>query len=100
MLAFGGVERLLRLVDFPLPAFTLLKRRRLLPRTFSLALLLLLLVGESGLPFRRLVDRPGGAPRRFLDLRLAASLLWFFVTVAQIGGEFGMLAERSIGADG
>jgi hypothetical protein len=47
VLAFGGVERPLSLVDFPLPPFTLLKRRRRLPRTFSLALLLLLLIGES-----------------------------------------------------
>ena len=40
MLAFGGVERLLRLVDFPLPAFTLFKCCRFLPRSFSLTLLL------------------------------------------------------------
>ena len=92
MLALSLVKRGLRLIDGLLSPFTLLLPGGLFPCPFALAVLLLPFVGRSGLPLRRLVGRSGGSLLRFAGFRFAGSCRRF-VSVAQIGGQFGMLAE-------
>ena len=71
----------------------------LFPRPFTLAALLFPFVGESGLPLRRLVDGAGGGLLRCTAFRLAGSFRRSFAA-AQIGGQFGVLAEGPVGSDG
>ncbi len=68
-------------------------------RPFTFAGPLLPFVGESGLPLRRLVDWPGGNLLRLVACLLAAGVRRSTLA-AQIAGQFGMLAERSVGSDG
>ena len=68
-------------------------------RPFTFAGPLLPFVGECGLPLRRLVDWPGGSLLRLVACRLAAGVRRSTLA-AQIAGQFGMLAERSVGSDG
>jgi hypothetical protein len=92
MLALSLVKRGLRLIDGLLSPFTLLLPGGLFPCPFALAVLLLPFVGRSGLPLRRLVGRSGESLLRSAAFRFAGSCPRF-VSVAQIGGQFGMLAE-------
>src|SRR4051794_25281955 len=98
MLLLSLVQRSLRLVDRLLTAFTVLLPRSLFLRLFKLAPLLLLFEGESGLLFRSLVDRARGRLLRLSAFRLAGGFRWS--TAAKIGGQLGMFAERSVGANG
>jgi hypothetical protein len=78
---------------------TLLLPGGLFPRSFALAVLPFPFVGESGLPLRRLVDGAGGSLLGFGPLRRADAFRRSSVA-AQIGGQFGMFAEGSVGTDG
>jgi hypothetical protein len=99
MSPFGAIQGVLRLVDGLLPTFSLLLPGGLFLRPFTLAGPLLPFVGECGLPLRRLVDWPGGSLLRLVACRLAAGVRRS-TFAAQIAGQFGMLAERSVGSDG
>jgi hypothetical protein len=94
VLLLGLVQYSLRLVDGLLPAFTVLLPGCLFARPFTLAPLLLLFEGESGLLFRSLVDWAGGRLLRLMAFRLAGGFRWS--AAAKIGGLFGMFAERSV----
>ena len=97
VLLLGLVQRSLRLVDRLLTAFTVLLPGGLFPRPFTFAARLFPFVGESGLPFRRLVDGARGSFLLLLAFRLAGRLRRF--SAAKIGGQLGMFAERSVGSN-
>ena len=99
MLPFGSIKRRLRLVDRLLAAFTLLLPGGLFPCLITFAARLLPSVGESRLPLRGLVCGLGRTLMRFPAFRRAGSFRSFSAP-AQIGGQFGMFAEGSVGADG
>jgi hypothetical protein len=66
----------LRLGDGLLPVFVLFLPGGLFPCPRAIAALLLPFVGDSGLPLRRLVGRPGGSLLRFAAGRLADGFRW------------------------
>lgn len=67
-------------------------------RPFTRAAPFLPFVGERGFPFRRLVDGTRGRLLRNMALRFAGGVRRSSVA-AKIGGQFGMLAEGSVGSD-
>ena len=71
VLLLGLVQCSLRLVDRLLTAFTFLLPGGFFARPFTLAPLLLLFEGESGLSLRRLVDGARGRLLRLWAFRLA-----------------------------
>jgi hypothetical protein len=98
MLLLGCFQSGLRPAHGLLAAFALLLPGGFFARPFTLAPLLLLFEGESGLSLRRFVERTGGGLLRFTALRLADGLRWS--EAAKIGGQLSMLAEGSVGSDG
>jgi hypothetical protein len=78
-------------------AFAVLLPGGLFARPFTLAPLLLLFEGESGLSFRSLVDGARGRLLRLWAFRLAGGFRWS--SAAKIGGQLGMFAERSVGSN-
>jgi hypothetical protein len=96
VLLLSLVQRSLRLVDRLLTAFTLLLPGGLFARPFTLAPLLFLFEGESGLSFRSPVDGAIGL-LRLMAFRLAGGFRWS--AAAKISGQLGMFAERSVCSD-
>src|SRR6185369_6947213 len=96
VLLLSLVQRNLRLVDRLLPAFAFLPGGLFL-RWFTLAPFLFLFVGKSGFSFSSLVDEAGGRPLPLWTFRIAGGLRWF--AAAKIGGQLGVFAERSVGAN-
>lgn len=97
VLPLGLVQRSLRLLDRLLTAFTVLLPGCLFLRPFELAARPFPFVGESGLPFRGLVDGARGRLLRLWAFRLAGGFPWS--AGAKIGGQLGMFAERSVGSN-
>ena len=98
VLLLGLVQRSLRLVDRLLTAFTVSLPGGIFLRAFALLVPLLAFVGGSSLPLRRLVDGARGRLLGLMAFRFGGSRRWS--GAAKIRGQFGFLAERSVGSDG